>query len=97
MLKLNQLMSIIFLVFIIIFAANSVEAHLGYEAISTEELSKKLDNGDDLCLINVLPKIVHDAKHIKGSINIPIGKIKSSDKLPKDKDKLLIFYCMGTL
>jgi len=85
------------LVLIIAPEAKYIEAHPEYKIISTEALAKKLENGDELCLINVLPKIVHDAKHIEGSINIPIGKIGSSQKLPKDKQKLLIFYCMGTL
>ena len=74
-----------------------VQAHPHYEEISTEALAEKLANGETLCLINVLPKIIHDAKHIAGSINIPIGKIGSSEKLPRNKEQLLIFYCMGTL
>jgi rhodanese-related sulfurtransferase len=44
-----------------------------------------------------LPKIIHDNKHIPGSINIPVSEILTSPLMPTEKDKQLIFYCMGTL
>ncbi len=97
MLKIFHSMAIFLLVLMVFSAINCVEAQTEYEIISTEELAKKLENGEDLSLINVLPKIVHDARHIEGSINIPIGKIELSEKFPNNKHKLLIFYCMGTL
>ena len=77
--------------------AHSVKSNAKWRNISTAELSAKLESGEDLCLINVLPKIIHDSKHIKGSLNIPIGRLPTSLKLPGDKNKLIIFYCMGTL
>jgi len=34
--------------------------------------------------------------HIPGAINIPFSQFdKNIDKLPKDKDSILIFYCQG--
>ena len=63
--------------------------------ISTQELKQKLDGGEDLVLVNVMPRVIHDSRHIKGSINIALGKIKTSTELPKEKDKLIVFYCMG--
>ena len=88
---------VILLAIIYMVNCKPVQAHQSYEVISTEALAKKLANGESLCLINVLPRIIHDAKHIEGSINIPIGKIESSGKLPQNKAQRLIFYCMGTL
>jgi len=64
--------------------------------ISTNELKAMLDKGESFCLVNVLPRIIHDVNYIKGSINIPIGKIKTSPEMPKDKTKPIVFYCLGT-
>jgi hypothetical protein len=66
-----------------------------WKTISAQTLKKKMEDGDRLSLINVLPKIVYNAGHIEGSINIPIGKLETSPDWPKEKNKPLIFYCMG--
>jgi hypothetical protein len=68
-----------------------------WRTINIEELKNKIDLKHDFYLINVLPKIIFDAKHIPGSINIPVGKIATSTLMPKNKNKPLIFYCMGVL
>jgi rhodanese-related sulfurtransferase len=68
-----------------------------YKTITTEELKRRLDANEKICLVNVLPAVIHAERHIKGSINIPIGKIDSSEKLPKDKNKPIVFYCMGKM
>lgn len=75
--------------------SNSISASTEPDEISTQELKKLLDAGQDCILVNVLPKIMHDARHIKGSINIPIGQLATTSDLPPDKGKLIIFYCMG--
>ena len=67
-----------------------------WRAISTKELKTMLDKGEGFCMVNVLPRIIHDVNYIKGSINIPIGKIKTSPEMPKDKTKPIVFYCLGT-
>lgn len=77
--------------------AKSVIAHEKLHTISTEKLAAKIEQGDDFYLINVLPKIIYDDRHIQGSINIPISEILTTSLLPKEKSKELIFYCMGTL
>ena len=84
-------------VFFILAPAHAVKSNAKWRNISTAELSAKLESGEEVCLINVLPQIIHDSKHIKGSLNIPIGQLPTSPKLPDDKNKPLIFYCMGTL
>ncbi len=74
-----------------------ISAQREWHTITTAELAARIDQGDDACLINVLPKIIYDDRHIPGSINIPISEIETSSLLPEDKRKPLIFYCMGTL
>ena len=74
-----------------------IGAHEKWHTISTEELAAKIERGDEICLINVLPKIIYDDRHIPGSINVPIGELATSPLLPADKRKPLAFYCMGTL
>jgi len=65
--------------------------------IDTSELQTMMDENSGIHLINVLPKIIHDAKHIPGSINIPLGQIKDATVLPDRRDTPLVFYCMGLL
>lgn len=65
--------------------------------IDTPALKTMMAQDDDIFLINVLPKIIHDAKHIPGSINIPLGQLSHSDALPEDRNAPLVFYCMGFL
>ena len=65
--------------------------------VSTSELKQMMDDGDNLTLVNVLPKIIYDAMHLPGSINYPIGRLELAEGLPFPKNKTLIFYCMGVL
>ena len=44
------------------------------KTITKEELKQMIDNKDEFVLVNVLGKEYFDEQHIKGSINIPIGK-----------------------
>jgi rhodanese-related sulfurtransferase len=68
-----------------------------WDRISTEELEALLKSDTDFSLVNVLPKIIHDQMHIPGSINISIGRIATSPRMPADKARKIVFYCMGTL
>lgn len=65
--------------------------------VSTSELKQMMDDGDNLTLVNVLPKIIYDAMHLPGSINYPIGRLASAKGLPFPKNKPIVFYCMGVL
>ncbi len=60
--------------------------------ISTSDLKNKLDAKEKFLLVNALSDIEFDLSHIPGSINIPAGEIKTTDKLPKDKETLIVFY-----
>jgi rhodanese-related sulfurtransferase len=65
--------------------------------LSTTDLQSALNQNSETILINVLPKIIFDNKHIKGSINVPLGHLASIDDFVKEKSAPIIFYCMGRL
>ncbi len=52
---------------------------------------------DNVLLVDSRPyKGKYIKGHIPGSVNIPFSAFdKSIDRLPKNKDDLLIFYCQG--
>jgi rhodanese-related sulfurtransferase len=55
-----------------------------------------MDKKENLLLINSLPGPRFKMGYIPGSVNIPDGLFaKMTEKLPKDKSKTLIFYCLG--
>ena len=60
--------------------------------ISTSDLKNKLDAKEGFLLVNTLSDIEFNLEHIPGSINIPVGEIQTTDKLPQDKETLIVFY-----
>jgi hypothetical protein len=60
--------------------------------ISTSELKNKLDAKEKFLLVNALSDIEFNLEHIPGSVNIPAGEIQTTDKLPQDKETLIVFY-----
>jgi hypothetical protein len=69
------------------------------QLMSVKELEKLVAQGPEkggYTLVDARPGIKYKAGHIPTSISIPFPKMKKmKDKLPKDKDRLLIFYCEG--
>jgi rhodanese-related sulfurtransferase len=65
--------------------------------VSTAALKALLESGESFRLVNVLPRILHDERHIPGSVNIPLGALATSRDMPGERDMLLVFYCMGKL
>ena len=63
-----------------------------FQEIKAPEVKKMMDTGDAL-VIYPLSKIEYNDLHIKESVNIPVGKL--AEELPADKNKTLIFYCLG--
>lgn len=77
-------------------AASSSDLPLGgYSEITAPELKELTDSGREVLIINVLSKIEFDIQHISGSINIPIDKMATTDKLPEDKSMPLVFHCLS--
>jgi len=65
-----------------------------FKLITAPEVKDLIEDGK-VVVVHVLSEIEYGIQHIPGSINIPIVKMKTTDKLPKDKDRPLVFYCMG--
>lgn len=66
-----------------------------FPIITAQQLKAKIDAGEKLLLINPLSEIEYNNKHIPGSVNIPIQTILITDKLPEDKEHLIVTYCLG--
>lgn len=62
--------------------------------LSAPEVKGMLDGGRAV-VVHTLSALEYQIQHITGSINIPIIKMETTDKLPGDKSTPLIFYCMG--
>jgi len=63
-----------------------------YMTISTAELKSKLDAKENFLLVYVLGDIEFSFEHIPSSVNITPAEIKTTDKLPPNKDALIVFY-----
>ena len=62
--------------------------------LTAPEVKGMLDGGKAV-VVHTLSALEYQIQHITGSINIPIIKMETTDKLPRDKATPLIFYCMG--
>jgi rhodanese-related sulfurtransferase len=63
-----------------------------FTTISTSQLKSKLDAKEKFLFVNALSDIEFNLEHIPGSVNIPPGEIQTTDKLPQDKETLIVFY-----
>ena len=63
--------------------------------ISAQELKAMLDSGQEMLVINPLSDIEYNEGHIPGSVNIPLHTIMRSDRLPEDKQTLIVTYCLS--
>ena len=63
--------------------------------ISTQELQAKIDSGESIFLLNPLADLIYNEGYIPGSVNIPMHTLKNTDKLPADKEMLIVSYCLG--
>ena len=78
--------------------ANETAAFKKYSKIvDTEFVSQVVEGKEKGLVVDSRPaRKKYDMGHIPGSINIPFSAFaKMTDKLPKDKDALLVFYCGG--
>ena len=60
--------------------------------ISTSDLKNKLDAKESFFLLNSESDIEFNVEHIHGAVNIPAGEIQATDKLPQDKETLIVVY-----
>jgi rhodanese-related sulfurtransferase len=68
-----------------------------YASVSADYMKKQIDGKADMVIVDARPKRKkYDKGHLPGAISIPdsqFNKLKSN--LPKDKAKLVVFYCGG--
>ena len=93
----RSLIVCLIIVGLVLIGGGSVQAASGIQQIDTTVLKSMIKQNSEMYLINVLPKIIHDAKHIPGSVNIPLGRISDANTLPRKLNTPLVFYCMGLL
>lgn len=86
---------------IVFLSASLIFVSMGYceekavfKDITAPEVKHMLDNGIAK-VYNVLSRIEYEMQHITGSSNIPVSKMRTTDKLPEDKGTPVVFYCMG--
>ena len=63
-----------------------------FPEISASDLKKKLDAKEKFFLFNSESDISFRVEHIPGSVNIPVGEIQTTDKLPQDKETPIVVY-----
>ncbi len=69
------------------------------KGISSTEVKQKLDNKEDICLLDVRgPDEFEEMRFGFGELKIPLGALRANtDKLPQDKDAEIIAYCKISL
>lgn len=68
----------------------------GVTVITPKEVDALINSDKDFMLIDSRPGNRYSASHLPGAISIPVCEMQELlQNLPKDKEKLLIFYCGG--
>lgn len=65
-----------------------------FSKISAEELKGKIDAGALFTLLDVRPKSVFDAEHIKNAVNIPFAELPAR-YTELDKNREIVTYCQN--
>lgn len=76
----------------------------GYELVSTDELNKKVEAGDDMIVIDTMPADFYAKGHVPGAQNAVMPKTGLADAtdaekeafaalLGDDKQKTIVIYC----
>lgn len=86
-------------IFLCTFAHNSFALER-FTVVTTEEMVQMLQDREagkiDFLLVNTLDEMIYRNASIPESINIPLGKIDAHiHKLGRNKEKLIVTYCMG--
>ncbi len=94
MYRIHHRLPIVIIWIVICFFITARPAHARGD-LSAERLKDAMDKGTPMLLLNPLSDIEFNEAHIPGSVNIPLHTIMKTDKLPKDKDMLIVTYCLG--
>ena len=64
------------------------------EPVTREELARRLEDDDDLVVLDVRPAAEHAAGHLPGGVSIPVGELRRRlAELPRDRE--IVAYCRG--
>jgi rhodanese-related sulfurtransferase/DNA-binding transcriptional ArsR family regulator len=64
------------------------------EPVTREELARRLEDGDELVVLDVRPAEEHAAGHLPGAVSIPLPELRRRlRELPRDRD--IVAYCRG--
>jgi rhodanese-related sulfurtransferase len=61
--------------------------------ITADELKDAQQGDRPPVVINVLGRDAHEAKHVPGSINVPLDDIEQVASIVPDKDQPVVVYC----
>jgi rhodanese-related sulfurtransferase len=75
-------------------AAAYVGARDELEPVTREELARRLQDGDDLVVLDVRPAAEYAAGHLPGAVSIPVAELRRRlAELPADRE--IVAYCRG--
>jgi rhodanese-related sulfurtransferase len=64
------------------------------QPVTREELARRLQNGEDLVVLDVRPAAEYAAGHLPGAVSIPVGELRRRlAELPADRE--VVAYCRG--
>lgn len=63
------------------------------DTVSTEQLERMKDNGEEFVLVDVLGEQHFQDEHIPGAVNIPLNQIGSEALKRFEKDEEIVVYC----
>ena len=93
--KIGRIAMLVFLG-VMIMAGTIRQGHAGnWKDLSASDLKDKIDSGATVFLLNPLSDIEFNEGNIPGSVNVPLHEIMNTDKLPTDKQALIVTYCLG--
>ena len=86
--------------FVCLLFVHSAHAMERFGVLTTDEMYQMLEERKagkkDFILVNTLDELIYKNSSIPGSINIPWSKVTQlSDRLGKNKHRLIVTYCMG--
>jgi rhodanese-related sulfurtransferase len=61
--------------------------------ISADDLKDALESEHPPVLINALPREAHEARHIPGSVNVPVETADQIEALVPNTDEPIVVYC----
>jgi rhodanese-related sulfurtransferase len=64
------------------------------EPVTRQELARRLEDGDDVVVLDVRPRAEYAAGHLPGAVSIPVGELRRRlAELPGDRE--IVAYCRG--